>query len=50
MPVHNKIYLYDTDRCTLYDLNLVADEYHYLLICPYFTESWENYMKKRFLL
>ena len=35
MPVHNQIYMYDTDMCTLCDLNLVGDEYHYLPICPY---------------
>ena len=38
MPVHNKIFLYDTDKCTLCDL-LVGDEHHYLLICSYFTQS-----------
>ena len=28
MPVHNQIYLYDSDKCTLCDLNVVGDEYH----------------------
>ena len=49
MPVHNQIYMFDTDKCTLCDLNVVGDEYHYLLICPYFTKSRENHMKKLFL-
>ena len=48
MPVHNQIYLYDTGKCTLCDLNVVGDEYHYLLICPYFTQSRENHMKNYF--
>ena len=48
MPVHNEIYLYDTDKCSLCDLNVVGDEYHYLLICLYFTKSRENYMENYF--
>ena len=32
----------------LCDPNLVRDYYHYLLICPYFTESRENHMNKYF--
>ena len=48
MPVHNQIYMFDTDKCTLCDLNVVGDEYHYLLICPYFTKSRENHMKNYF--
>ena len=46
MLVHNQIYLYDTDKYILCDLNVVGDEYHlFLLICPYFTESRENTLK-----
>ena len=48
LPVHNQVYLYDTDKCTLCDLNLVGDEYHYLLICPYLTKSREKHMKNYF--
>ena len=47
MTIYNQIYLHDIDKCTLCDRNLVGDEYHYLLICPYFTESRENHMKKK---
>ena len=45
MPVHNQIYLYDTDECTLCDMHVVGNEYHCLLICLYFTKSRENHMK-----
>ena len=36
IPVYNQIYMYETELCTLCDLNVNGDEYHYTMICPYF--------------
>ena len=40
--------MYETELCTLCDLNVNADEYHYIMICPYFTQSMELYLKHYF--
>ena len=48
IPVYNKIYMYETELCTLYDLNVNGDEYHYIMICPYFRQSRELYLKPYF--
>ena len=37
--------MYDTDKCTLCDLNARGDEYHYILICPFFKQNREMYLK-----
>ena len=36
LPVYDQIYMFDTDKCTLCDLNARGEEYHYILICPFF--------------
>ena len=40
--------MYDTDLCTLCDLCITGDEYHYIMICPFFTQSRERYLKPYF--
>ena len=45
IPVYNQIYMYETELCTLCDLNVNGDEYHYIMICPYFRQSRELYLK-----
>ena len=40
--------MYDTELCTLCDLNVNGDEYHYIMICPYFRQSRELYLKHYF--
>ena len=37
IPVCNQIYMYETESCTLCDFNVNGDEYHYIMICPYFS-------------
>ena len=39
LPVYDQLYMYDTDKCTLCDLNARGDEYHYILICPFFKQN-----------
>ena len=34
IPVYSQIYMYDTEACTLCNLKVTGDEYHYILICP----------------
>ena len=46
IPVYNQIYLYDSELCTLCNLNICGDEYHYLLICPFFAQGREQYVKR----
>ena len=41
------IYIYDTELCTLCDLNINGDEYHYIMICPYFKQR-NGYFKHYF--
>ena len=48
IPVYNQIYMYETELCTLCDLNVNGDEYHYIMICPYFRQSRELYLKHYF--
>ena len=36
--------MYETELCTLCDLNVNGDEYHYIMICPYFRQSRELYL------
>jgi len=45
IPVYNKIYMFDSDKCTLCNLNVSGNEYHYILICSHFQESRERYLK-----
>ena len=39
LPVYNTIFMYDTDICTLCNLCILGDEYHYIMICPYFRRE-----------
>ena len=48
MPVYNQIYLYDTDICNLCSLGARGDEFHYIFICPFFTDSRTLYLKPYF--
>ena len=36
-------------HCTLCNLNLLGDEYHYILECTYFTEKHKLYLPKYYL-
>ena len=40
--------MYDTELCTLCDLNVIGDEYLYIMICPYFRQCMELYLKHYF--
>ena len=40
LPVYNTIFMYDTDICTLCNLYILGDEYHYIMLCPYFREKY----------
>ena len=40
--------MYKTELCTLCDLNVNGDEYHYIMICPYFRHSRKLYLKHYF--
>ena len=42
IPVYKQIYMYGTELC---NLNINGDEYHYIMICPYFRQSLELYLK-----
>ena len=48
VPVYNQIYMYETELCTLCDLNVNSNEYHYIRICPYYRQSRELYLKHYF--
>ena len=48
IPVYNQIYMYETELCTSCDLNVNGDEYHYIMMCPYFRQSRELYLKHYF--
>ena len=48
LPVYSDIFMYDTNLCTLCDLCITGDEYHYIMICPFFTQSRERYLKPYF--
>ena len=43
IPVYNQICMYETELCTLCDLNVNGDAYHYM-ICPYFRQSREKFI------
>ena len=32
LPVYNQIYMYETELCTLCDINVNGDEYHYIMM------------------
>ena len=44
IPVYNQIYIYETELYTLCDINVNDNEYHYIMICPYFRQSRELYL------
>ena len=50
LPIYKHIYtcMYDSDTCTLCNLDIRGDEYHYVLICPFFKESRKFYIKPYF--
>ena len=37
---------FDDRKCTLCDLNEIGDEFHYLLVCPFFKDSRVKYIKR----
>ena len=41
ITVYSQIYMYDTEVCTLCNLKVTGDEYHYILVCPYFRLNRE---------
>ena len=45
LPIYKHIYLYDSDICTLCNLNSKGDGYQYILICPFFRKERELHMK-----
>ena len=42
------IYIHDSDVCTLCNLDVCGNEYHYVLICPLFKHSRTMYLKPYF--
>ncbi len=43
--------IYHSDRkCNLCNNNDLGDEFHYLLVCPYFLQSRKKYLKKYYYL
>ena len=45
LPIYKHIYSNDSDVCTLCNLNVCGDEYHYVLICPFIKHSRTMYLK-----
>ncbi len=45
LPVYNQIYKYDTNKCTLCNLDTIGDEYHYIMICTFFTQTRKKCVK-----
>ena len=45
LPIYSTIYLHDTQTCTLCNMDALGDEYHYVLICPFFKQIREQYLK-----
>ena len=41
LPIYKHIYtcMYDSDTCTLCNLDTRGDEYHYVLICPFLKKA-----------
>ena len=48
LPIYKHINIYDSDVCTLCNLNVCVDEYHYVLICPFFKHNRTMYLKPYF--
>ena len=48
LPVYNQIYMYDTDKCILCDCNVCGDEYHYIFICPFFSQTRKTFLKRHY--
>ena len=48
IQVYNQLYMCETELCSLCDLNVNGDEYHYIMICLYFRQSRELYLKRYF--
>ena len=48
LPIYKHIYSHDSDVCTLCNLSVCGDEYHYFLICPFFKHSRTMYLKPYF--
>ena len=48
LPIYKHIHINDSDVCTLCNLNVCGDEYHYVLICPFFKHSRIRYLKPYF--
>lgn len=48
LPVYNQIYQYDCDICTLCDMNVRGDEYHYIFICSFFNDKRNLYLDPYF--
>ena len=46
LTIYKHIYLYDSDICTLCNLNSKGDEYHYTLIFDIFRKERDLYLKK----
>ena len=48
LPVYSRIFMYSTDICSLCNSNVLGDEYHYILICPFFKQGREIFIKPYF--
>ena len=48
LPVYSRIFMYSTDICSLCDLNVPGDEYHYILTCTFFMQSRDIFIKPYF--
>ena len=49
LTIYKHFYLYDSDICTLCNLNSKGDEYHYILICQFFQKRTRNVPEKLLL-
>ena len=49
LPIYKHNYLYNSNICTLCNLNSKGNEYHYIFICPYFIKERELYLKETLL-
>ena len=50
IPIYSTIYMYDTQKCTLCNMDALGDEYHYVLICPFFKQIREQYLKSYYYI
>ena len=50
LPIATCRYLPDqvSQLCTLCNLQVQGDEFHYLLVCPFFSETRRHYIKRYF--